>query len=189
MEYCSRIIQILVPETLQHRETDPPFFQGTHLLRKELVLSVTLLGGAGRVLPRMASTGHRPQEPRGRLLRCVAAVTAEVGVDGDGVARRARGGHGDGALRRAGGEGGGAGQRGPVGPHGSAAQAARPAAATILEADIVIKGFYMANIQRPYNNKRQNNLYSVVQIFFPLFEIPASFLPSKIASPCTANWP
>ena len=25
--------------------------------------------------------------------------------------------------------------------------------------------------------------------FFPLFEIPASFLPSKMASPCTANWP
>ena len=24
---------------------------------------------------------------------------------------------------------------------------------------------------------------------FPLFEIPASFLPSKMASPCTANWP
>ena len=24
---------------------------------------------------------------------------------------------------------------------------------------------------------------------FPLFEIPASFLPSKLASPCTANWP
>ena len=23
----------------------------------------------------------------------------------------------------------------------------------------------------------------------PLFEIPASFLPSKMASPCTANWP
>ena len=25
--------------------------------------------------------------------------------------------------------------------------------------------------------------------FFPLFEIPASFLRSKMASPCTANWP
>ena len=30
--------------------------------------------------------------------------------------------------------------------------------------------------------------YSVVQNFFALFEIPASFLPSKMASPCTANW-
>ena len=31
--------------------------------------------------------------------------------------------------------------------------------------------------------------YSVVQKKFTLFEIPASFLPSKMASPCTANWP
>ena len=33
------------------------------------------------------------------------------------------------------------------------------------------------------------HVYSVVQKTFPLFETPASFLPSKMASPCTANWP
>ena len=32
-------------------------------------------------------------------------------------------------------------------------------------------------------------LYSVVQKNVPLFEIPASILPSKMASRCTANWP
>ena len=35
--------------------------------------------------------------------------------------------------------------------------------------------------------KGQNTAWSKKK--FPLFEIPASFLPNKMASPCTANWP
>ena len=53
-----------------------------------------------------------------------------------------------------------------------------------LQAEQVLRA---ENVERVFTRCQTN--YSVVQKKFPLFEIPASFLPSKMASPCTANWP
>ena len=45
------------------------------------------------------------------------------------------------------------------------------------------------DLMRVWEEQKQHNTTAWCKKNFPLFEIPASFLPSKMASPCTANWP
>ena len=56
-----------------------------------------------------------------------------------------------------------------------------------------LRGSYGGKVSKIYRGGQGHSALTAFTAWckkiFPLFEIPASFLPSKMASPCTANWP